>query len=86
MLEKLAKVTDLIHDKYSGWKENLIQDLFSSEEVNIIKLIPLSPYEREDNQVWHYTQNDMFIVKRIYHHHKSILANRECGSSQWNIQ
>lgn len=82
MLYEQATVVELIHEDHPCWKENVLQDLFSTKEANIIKSIPLSSSGREDQQVWHYTKNGLFIVQSAYHLHKSFLARSEGGSSQ----
>lgn len=69
LLQEQATMTELTQKGYPSWKENLIQDLFSSEEVQLIKSIPL---------------NGLFTIKSAYRLHKSIKASMAIGSSQGN--
>lgn len=47
-----------------------------------MKSIPLSSFERDDQNVWTYNKNGQFIVQGAYHLHKAILASCGSGSSQ----
>lgn len=82
-LDEQATVVELIYKDYLCWKENVLHELFSTKEINIIKYVPLSFYGRKDQQYWHYVNNDLFIVKSTYHFHKSILARSKGEPSQY---
>lgn len=63
----------LISDGYPRWKNELIHNLFNSEEANLIQTIPLSSVDREDQFTWNYIQNGNHMVKSAYHLHKAFL-------------
>ncbi|KAG6696929.1 hypothetical protein I3842_09G174000 [Carya illinoinensis] len=56
-------VSELIDEDLRSWNEPLLARLFSAQEVDIIKSIPLSMGGREDQLVWHYTKNSLFSVR-----------------------
>lgn len=41
--------------------------LVFSEEVNLIRIIPLSKRKVDDKLVWHYDKRGLFTVKSVYH-------------------
>ncbi|KAJ4963124.1 hypothetical protein NE237_023063 [Protea cynaroides] len=49
------------------WKEEILHQLFSVEEVAAIKGIPLSFFPRPDRLIWKGTKNGRFTVKSAYH-------------------
>lgn len=73
-LDANETVDKLIHEYDPCWKTQLLHDLFSTAETNLILSIPLSFVDRKDQQIWHCTKNGLFTVKIAYHLHKSILA------------
>lgn len=84
LLEEDAKVVELIHDPY--WKNEVIQELFPSKDVSVIKSISFSPYDREDQLVWNYSKASHFTVRSAYYLHKALLKCKESGSSQGSGQ
>lgn len=63
------------------WKEELVQRIFTPEETEIIKSIPISSQLREDKKAWHYTTNRLFTVKSAYHLQKDIQGITASGTS-----
>lgn len=59
-IEKDAKVAGLIDYDLMGWKVDMLNNLFSPQDVDLIKSIPISIGEREDKLVWHYKGWDLF--------------------------
>ena len=66
------------------WNFQLLNELFSHEEVDLISVIPLSLRDDEDHRVWHYERNGKFTVRSAYHVARGLnVANVEgvAGSS-----
>lgn len=59
-LSNNSKVFELIHTESRVWNEDLISNLFSVEEANLIKSILLGSLNRDDKQIWHYTKYGFF--------------------------
>ncbi|KAJ0111528.1 hypothetical protein Patl1_02331 [Pistacia atlantica] len=62
-----AKVATLIDLQSKSWKLDLLKDLFSKSEVNIICRIPISIFNRPDKIVWRCAQKGLFSIKSAYH-------------------
>lgn len=60
------KVYDLIDPVSKQWDSDLLQGLFSSQEVELITSIPLCRTYIEDKLVWPYTSSDFYSVKSGY--------------------
>lgn len=67
----------LIDENYPRCREDILCRLFSVEEVEAIKTIPICLRGREDVQVWYHTNNGVFSVKSAYHLHKELEAMNE---------
>lgn len=78
-IEKDAKVAGLIDYDLMGWKVDMLNNLFSPQDADLIKSIPISIGEREDKLVWHYTKDRIFSVRNAYHLHREIV-NRNNGT------
>lgn len=81
LLAPISTMDALINEKTKCWKENLIKQLFSTEEVKLITSTPLSICGREDKEVWIKSKNGQFNVKSAYHLQRAILAGNEGSSS-----
>lgn len=66
VLDEQDTIYAQIQEDKSGWREDLVQGLFSMEETNIIKSIPLSCMDKEDQQVWNYSNNSQFTIRSAY--------------------
>lgn len=81
-LNENATVAELNEESVPCWKEYIIQELFSVEEVLNIKSIPLSPIDRDDLLVCIGTTNGLFTAKSVYHLHMTLVAKNKCETSQ----
>lgn len=61
----------------------MLENLFSSEEVNLIRTIPLSVRSPVNHLLWHHERHERFTVRSAYHVAKSWLQpiNQEASSS-----
>lgn len=66
LLDVEAHVLELIYDNLTWWKENIIQAIFTKQEIEAIKSIPINRRTKEAQLVWNYTRTDKFIVKSTY--------------------
>lgn len=64
-----ATVNELINVENCSWKVDLLQDIFSNEEISLITSSPLTLSGREDQLVWSLTKNGNFNVKSVYYLH-----------------
>ena len=61
-----TRVCDLIDPLLGGWKNDIITNGFSEEDVAIILGIPFSRYGQKDRLVWHYSKNEEYTVRTGY--------------------
>ena len=61
-----AVVSSLINHVDKCWKVAEIDSLFLLEEAAIIKVIPLSLFDRNDLPIWPYTRDGVFSIKSGY--------------------
>lgn len=66
-LQADTKVSTLIDKDANQWKCYLVDAIFSKEEVNLIKVIPISPYSRPNKLIWWCTPIGEFNMKSAYH-------------------
>ncbi|KAF5468857.1 hypothetical protein F2P56_012970 [Juglans regia] len=71
------KVCDLIDPQMQQWKEPLLQELFTQQEITDIKSIPINMRGREDKLVWQFTTNGLYTVKSGYHLSKVLECAQE---------
>lgn len=57
-----SKVEDLIDRNSVDWKRQLIHQIFTSTEVEIIFTIPLSKFGADDKLIWNITKNGKFSI------------------------
>lgn len=57
------KVSKLIHPVSMQWDINLLNGLFSPQEVHLITSIPLGRIPTEDKYIWPYTSSGQYTVK-----------------------
>jgi hypothetical protein len=77
ILNPIATVDQLIDGETRWWDNNLLNVLFSAEEVNLIKKIPISCTNQEDVLIWRGTKNGIFSVRSAYHMQMEIVSCTE---------
>ncbi|KAL6226980.1 hypothetical protein ACLB2K_000939 [Fragaria x ananassa] len=60
------KVVDLLDPDERGWQINLLRELFTEHEVELIAKIPLSLGNPNDRLVWHFDKSGRYSVKSGY--------------------
>ena len=50
-----------------GWNTELVDDMFSPDDVRDIKQIAIGGPHMDDYIAWNYTKNDIFYVSSAYH-------------------
>ena len=61
-----AKVAILIEENSRQWNHELIDGIFTPLEAELIKSLPLSLCEAEDNLFWPFTSNGTYSSKSGY--------------------
>ncbi|XP_035547372.1 uncharacterized protein LOC118348908 [Juglans regia] len=74
------KVSDIIDPQLKIWQESLLDELFSIQEREGIKAIPISLGGREDKLIWQFTPNGIYTVKSGYYLGKE-LEREKIGES-----
>jgi hypothetical protein len=64
------------------WDVNILDNLFSEEEVIAVKSIPLSSTNQEDILIWKGTANGLFSVKSAYNLAKEMDDRKKAESSR----
>jgi hypothetical protein len=67
VLDPTCKVKELINWEKVRWDQTLLANLFTKEEVAVIKTIPISWMNQPDVQLWRCTTSRVFSVKSAYH-------------------
>ncbi|KAM1949581.1 hypothetical protein ACFX15_009620 [Malus domestica] len=80
----LTMVNELIDHVAKCWKIDVLQSLFSAEEVNLIRKIPLSVRNSPDHLLWHHERHGRFTVRSAYHVARNWLQPTNCGASSSN--
>uniref|UniRef100_A0A2N9F0P5 Reverse transcriptase domain-containing protein n=1 Tax=Fagus sylvatica TaxID=28930 RepID=A0A2N9F0P5_FAGSY len=65
----VERVSDLILEDSQRWNVELIKEVFSEWEANVIVSIPLPPRQRVDRLFWDDTKHGLFSVKSAYYLH-----------------
>lgn len=73
---KTRAVADLIEEDGKSWKKDLVEDLFFTQEANMIIGSPLSKYKAENRLIWHWTTNGVFTVKSAYYQALEVVSVR----------
>ncbi|XP_035551759.1 uncharacterized protein LOC118349911 [Juglans regia] len=76
------KVSDIIEPHLKQWQEPLLCELFTPQEIEGIKAIPISLGGREDILIWQLSQNNKYTVKSGYHLSKDMEREQEGESSR----
>ena len=84
-------VCDLIDPASKQWDLALLQDLSSTQEVEIISSIPLCNNHVEDKLVWPFTPSGMYTIKFGYrfltkeNFVQPIIINQNHGGRVWKL-
>ena len=62
-----ALVSDLIDVETGNWDTEQIANLFSHNDADLIRAIPLSKTDAPDILVWHWEQNGLYSVEWLSH-------------------
>ncbi|PRQ25708.1 putative ribonuclease H-like domain, reverse transcriptase zinc-binding domain-containing protein [Rosa chinensis] len=73
-------VADLIDEGGREWVMELLEELFTSHEVDTIAAIPLSLRNSDDRLVWHYDRKGIYSVKSGYYIFHKAQTVRDCAS------
>ena len=57
----------LIDNNRRTWKQDILQELFWPDEIELIKSIPIGDTHNKDKFMWHFTKNGFFSVRSAYH-------------------
>ncbi|XP_040367431.1 uncharacterized protein LOC121050669 [Rosa chinensis] len=82
-------VNDLIDAELHEWLEDVVVEMFSDMEAEIITKIPISLRALDDRLVWHFTPKGIFTVKSCYHVARtasSLHGNSRASSSAGNTR
>lgn len=60
-------VSDVIDLKTKSWKEEVVREIVSQEEVDAFLSIPISHSGKQDSLVWHPNPNEVYSIKSGYH-------------------
>lgn len=80
LLNPDATVSELIDVDTKWWSSPLLETLFSKDEIEKVRTIPLSCTNQEDILIWRGTKNEIFSVKSAYHLLKE-MRNSEMAST-----
>ncbi|XP_059451054.1 uncharacterized protein LOC132181841 [Corylus avellana] len=83
ILAPTATMKELLDDDTGGWNHNLVNQIFSPEEAQLILSLPLSGSRQEDALIWRGTAKGVFSVRNAYHIQKELdrvyQAESSCG-------
>ena len=63
---------ELIDRRNSRWNQDMLERIFTVEEIEAIKSIPISQTNQPDVQIWRCTNIGTFSVKSAYHLEKEM--------------
>lgn len=66
ILDKDAKVKELIEREKGHWKKALIYEVFDGREAKVICSLPLSKMGLEDKVTWGLTKTGIFTIRSAY--------------------
>jgi hypothetical protein len=81
LLNADSMVSELIDVDTRWWKIELLESLFSREEVQSILSLPVSFTNREDVCIWRGSKNGIFTVRSAYYIQKELEKRRLAKSS-----
>jgi hypothetical protein len=81
ILDPDATVSSLINRATNWWDDNLLNQVFSREEVQSIQSVPISLTGQEYALIWRGTANRVFSVKSAYHMLKEWEERNKAGGS-----
>jgi hypothetical protein len=67
ILSPNATVKELFELDLKGWNIPILEDIFSIEEVQWIRSLPISCTNQPDTLIWRSTNNGIFSVRSAYH-------------------
>jgi hypothetical protein len=67
ILSPNATVKELFEPDLKGWNIPLLEDIFSIEEVQLIRSLPISCTNQPDTLIWRSTNNGIFSIRSTYH-------------------
>jgi hypothetical protein len=67
VLDRNARVCELLNTGTNWWNMPLIHDIFTAEEAELICGMAVNPRIGEDRLVWRCTKNGEFSVRSVYH-------------------
>jgi hypothetical protein len=79
-------VNVLIDQDQGCWKQELLVEIFTSEEARVIENIPLGPCLPKDMQFWKASKNGIFTVRSAYHLGMELIASSSAQSSRGGIE
>lgn len=62
-----AKVVELIDIQSGTWNEELVKEILNVEEAEMVCSLPISLSGLPDKQIWAFSRNGQFDVKRAYY-------------------
>jgi hypothetical protein len=76
-----AKVCELIGENTKWWNTQLLELLFTGEEIKMIQSIPISSTNRSDAIIWRGTVNGIFSVRSAYYIQQDLEVQTTAGTS-----
>lgn len=84
----VQKAKNLLHTGKEGWNEELIQQIFSKEEAQLILSIPVSIMRGKDRLVWSSSQIGQYSVSlgyklaKVMNEQKEVEVGRSCRRNE----
>jgi hypothetical protein len=82
VLEPTSRVKELINENTGCWDHNMLSTLFTAEECEVIKTIPISQTNQPDVKIWRCTSSGLFSVKNAYHLAKELAGRGDSEGSK----
>lgn len=77
ILDREARVKELIDEDTGWWNEALVSEIFSIEEAEKICNLPISCNRQTNKLIWCGMSNENFSVKSAYHMGKNVAIHEE---------
>lgn len=81
ILEENSLVKTLFDTNCDQWKVSLLKEVYSEDEVEFIRIIPISLCNAPDKLTWRCIGDEKFSVKSVYHLLEDIQESRKSQSS-----